>query len=328
MERGKIYHMNIVALERNSAGADVSVDCWNELGNVTCYRNTVTEEEVRERIQNADIIIANKSPMNERTLKCAPNVKLICELATGFDNCDLEYCKARGIKVTNVVDYSTAMVAQHTFTLALALSQKLAHYDNYVKSGAYAAQDRFSNFDIPFFELDGKTWGIVGMGNIGRRVAKIATAFGCKVIFHSITGKSACTDYPQVDKDTLLAESDILSLHCPLSDLSRGFIDREALQKMKKTAILINVARGPVVNNRDLYDALMAGEIEAAGLDVLEKEPITADNPLSKFQDSNRLIITPHLAWASVEARTRCVEGVYLNIEAFLRGEDRNVVNP
>lgn len=320
--------MNIVALERNSAGTDVSVDCWRDFGNVTCYRNTVTEEEVRERIKDADVIIANKSPMNERTLKDAPNVKLICELATGFDNCDLQYCKARGIKVTNVVDYSTAMVAQHTFTLALALSQKLPHYDNYVKSGAYAAQDRFSNFDIPFWELDGKTWGIVGMGNIGRRVAKIATAFGCKVIFHSITGKSTCTDYPQVDKDTLLAESDFLSLHCPLSDLSRSFIDREALHKMKKTAILINVARGPVVNNRDLYDALTEREIEAAGLDVLEKEPITADNPLSTIQDSNRLIITPHLAWASVEARTRCVEGVYLNIQAFLRGEDRNVVNP
>lgn len=320
--------MNIVALERNSAGTDVSVDCWRDFGNVTCYRNTVTEEEVRERIKDADVIIANKSPMNERTLKDAPNVKLICELATGFDNCDLQYCKARGIKVTNVVDYSTAMVAQHTFTLALALSQKLPHYDNYVKSGAYAAQDRFSNFDIPFWELDGKTWGIVGMGNIGRRVAKIATALGCKVIFHSITGKSTCTDYPQVDKDTLLAESDFLSLHCPLSDLSRSFIDREALHKMKKTAILINVARGPVVNNRDLYDALTEREIEAAGLDVLEKEPITADNPLSTIQDSNRLIITPHLAWASVEARTRCVEGVYLNIQAFLRGEDRNVVNP
>lgn len=320
--------MNIVALERNSAGTDVSVDCWRDFGNVTCYRNTVTEEEVRERIKDADVIIANKSPMNERTLKDAPNVKLICELATGFDNCDLQYCKARGIKVTNVVDYSTAMVAQHTFTLALALSQKLPHYDNYVKSGAYAAQDRFSNFDIPFWELDGKTWGIVGMGNIGRRVAKIATALGCKVIFHSITGKSTCTDYPQVDKDTLLAESDFLSLHCPLSDLSRSFIDREALHKMKKTAILINVARGPVVNNRDLYDALTEREIEAAGLDVLEKEPITADNSLSTIQDSNRLIITPHLAWASVEARTRCVEGVYLNIQAFLRGEDRNVVNP
>lgn len=320
--------MNIVALERNSAGTDIPVDCWNELGNVTCYANTVTEEEVRERVGDAEVIIANKAPMNERTLKDAPNVKLICELATGFDNCDLTYCKSRGIKVTNVVDYSTAMVAQHTFTLALALSQKLPHYDNYVKSGAYAAQDRFSNFDVPFLELEGKTWGIVGMGNIGKRVAKIATAFGCKVIFHSITGKSTCTDYPQVDKDTLLAESDFLSLHCPLSDLSRNFIDREALQKMKKTAILINVARGPVVNNHDLYDALVEGEIQAAGLDVIEKEPITAENPLSKFMDSNRLIITPHLAWASVEARTRCVEGVYLNIQAYLRGEDRNVVNP
>ncbi len=320
--------MKIVILERNSVGTDVSVDCISEFGDVTIYPNTVTIEDIRERVKDADIIIANKSPLCEETLKDAPNVKLICEFATGFDNCDLDYCKSRGIKVTNVVDYSTAMVAQHTFTLALALSQKLPHYDNYVKSGAYAAQDRFSNFDIPFYELDGKTWGIVGMGNIGKRVARIATAFGCKVIFHSITGKSTCTDYPQVDKDTLLAESDFLSLHCPLSDLSRNFIDKEALHKMKKTAILINVARGAVVNNVDLYDALMQEEIAAAGLDVIEKEPITADNPLSKLQNSNRLIITPHLAWASVEARTRCVEGAYLNIQAFLRGENRNVVNP
>lgn len=320
--------MNIVSLERNSAGTDISVDCWSELGNVTCYGNTVTEEEIRERIKDADIIIANKSPMNERTLKDAPNVKLICELATGYDNCDLSYCKSRGIKVTNVVDYSTAMVAQHTFTLALALSQKLPHYDDYVKSGAYSAQDRFSNFDIPFYELEGKTWGIVGMGNIGKRVAAIAKAFGCRVIFYSITGKSNCTDYEQVDKDTLLAESDFLSLHCPLSDLSRNLIDRAALQQMKKTAILINVARGPVVNNTDLYEALVAGEIQAAGLDVLEKEPMELTNPLSKLKDSNQILITPHLAWASVEARTRCVKGVYENIKAFLRGEDRNVVNP
>ncbi len=320
--------MNIVSLERNSAGTDISVDCWSKLGNVTCYRNTVTEEEVRERIKDADVIIANKSPMNERTLKDAPNVKLICELATGFDNCDLAYCKSRGIKVTNVVDYCTAMVAQHTFTLALTLSQKLAHYDQYVKSGEYSAQDRFSNFDIPFYELAGKTWGIVGMGNIGRRVAAIAKVFGCRVIFHSITGKSNCNDYEQVDKETLLKESDFLSLHCPLSDLSRNFIDREALQKMKKTAILINVARGPVVNNADLYEALMAGEIQAAGLDVVEKEPLELSNPLSQIKDSNKLLITPHLAWASVEARTRCVEGVYENIKAFMRGEDRNVVNP
>ncbi len=320
--------MRIVVLERNSAGTDISMECFLDFGDVTFYPNTITVEEVRERVKNADIVIANKSPFCEETLKDAKNLKLICELATGYDNCDLAYCKSRGIKVVNVVDYSTAMVAQHTFTLALALSQKLPYYDTYVKSGAYSAQDRFSNFDVPFYELEGKTWGIVGMGNIGRRVAQIATAFGCKVIFHSVTGKSKCKDYLMVDKNTLLTESDFLSLHCPLSELTRDFIDREALRRMKKTAVLINVARGRVVNNTALYEALEAEEIQAAGLDVVEREPLEASNPLSRLQDSNRLIITPHLAWASVEARTRCVEGVYKNIEAFLRGEDRNLVNP
>ena len=319
--------MKIVILERNSVGTDVSVDCISDFGEVTAYRNTVTLDEVRERVKDADIVIANKSPMREETLKDAPNVKFICEFATGYDNCDLEYCKSRGIKVANAVDYCTSMVAQHTFTLALALSQKIFHYDDYVKSGQYSAQDRFSNFDLPFTELEGKTWGIVGMGNIGRRVAKIATAFGCRVIFHSITGKSTCKEYPQVDKDTLLAESDFLSLHCPLSDLSRNFIDGAALKKMKRTAVLINVARGSVVNNGDLYEALTSGEIMAAGLDVLEQEPLEESNPLSQLKDSNQLIITPHLAWASVEARTRCVEEAYKNIEAFLRGEERNLVN-
>ena len=320
--------MNIVVLERNSVGPDIPVDCFEELGNVTYYKNTVSIEEVKERVKDADIIVANKSPMREESLKDAPNVKLICEFATGYDNCDLAYCKSRGIVVCNVVDYSTEMVAQHTFALALALSQKLPHYDNYVKSGAYSAQDRFSNFDVPFYELAGKTWGIVGMGNIGRRAAKIATAFGCKVIFYSITGKSTCTDYEQVDKEMLLRESDFLSLHCPLSDLSRDFIDKDALKKMKKTAVLINVARGPVVNNTDLYEALVAGEIAAAGLDVLEKEPLQPSNPLSRLQDSNQIIITPHLAWGSVEARTRCVQGVYNNIKAFQAGTPTNVVNP
>ena len=318
--------MKIVVLERNSVGTDIVVD-YSELGEVTYYPNTVTVEEVRERIADADIVVSNKAPMREEALKDAPNVKLICEFATGYDNVDIAYCKERGIKVANVVDYSTDMVAQHTFTLSLALLQKLFHYDHYVKSGAYTAQDRFSNFDIPFYELAGKTWGIVGMGNIGKKVAKIATAFGCKVIFHSITGRSTCTEYPQVDKETLLRESDFLSLHCPLSDLSRDFIDGDALKKMKKTAILVNVARGPVVNNRDLYEALQAGEIAAAGLDVLEKEPLEASNPLSLLKDSNRIIITPHLAWASVEARNRCVSETAENIKAFMRGENRNIVN-
>lgn len=320
--------MNIVMLERNSAGTDIDVSAFEKLGKVTYYANTKTAQEVAERAKDADVIIANKAPLNGTSLKDAHRLKLVCELATGYDNCDLAYCKSRGIKVANVVDYSTSMVAQHTFTLALALVQKLAYYDEYVKSGAYSAQDRFSNFDIPFTELEGKTWGIAGMGNIGRRVARIAEAFGCKVIFHSITGQSSVTEYRRVDKDTLLAESDFLSLHCPLSDLSRNFIDKEALKKMKKTAVLINVARGPVVNNTDLYNALAAEEIMAAGLDVLEEEPLKLSNPLSRLKDSSRIIIAPHLAWGSVEARTRCVEEVYKNIEAFLQGKDRNVVNP
>lgn len=319
--------MNIVLLERNSAGTDISVDCLKDFGDVTAYPNTEGIEAVAERVKKADIIVCNKSPMCRESLQNAPDVKLICELATGYDNCDLEYCTSRGIQVRNVRDYSTGMVAQHTMTLALALSQKLPYYDHYVKSGAYSRQEGFSYFANSFYELEGKTWGIVGMGNIGRRVAKLAEAFGCKVIFYSVTGKSSCTDYLRVDKDRLLEESDFLSLHCPLSDLSRNLIDRNALKKMKHTAVLINVARGPVVNNSDLYEALLAGEIQAAGLDVLEREPLSQDNPLSRLKDSNQLIITPHLAWASVESRKRCVQGVYENIAAFVRGEDRNVVN-
>ena len=319
--------MKIVILERNSVGADVSVDCIGDFGEVTAYRNTVTVQEVIDRVRDADIIIANKAPLREETLKDAPKVKLICEFATGYDNCDLAYCRQRGIKVTNVRDYCTGMVAQHTFALALALSEKLSYYDHYVKSGEYSAQDRFSNFDLPFNELEGKTWGIVGMGNIGKRVAAIAKAMGCRVIFHSVTGKSTCTEYERVDKDTLLAQSDFLSLHCPLSSLTENFIDADALRRMKKTAVLINVARGRVVDNHALYEALVQGEIAAAGLDVVENEPLEESNPLSTLKDSTKLIITPHLAWASVEARTRCVQGAYENIAAFLRGEERNVVS-
>ena len=318
--------MNIVLLERNSIGQDVDVSCYNALGSVTSYDNTRTPEEVAARVVQADIVIANKAPLTREALSGAKNLKLICILATGYDNCDIAFCREAGIRVTNVTDYSTAMVAQHTITLALALSQKIGYYDNYVKSGAYAAQTSFSHFEEAFHELDCKTWGVVGMGHIGGRVAGIAKALGCEVIHHSLTGRASALPYRQVDKETLLRESDILSLHCPLTDLSRNFIDADALKHMKSSAILINVARGPVVNGEALYHALKEGEIAGAGLDVLEKEPMTKDDPLLKIQDSRRLIITPHLAWASVEARERCVRGVYENIKAFLNGGERNVV--
>ena len=318
--------MKLVILERNSAGTDVDVSCFEKFGEVTCYPNTVAANTA-ERVKDADIILANKAPLNESTLKDAPNVKLICLLATGFDNVDLAYCRSRGIKVTNVINYCTSTVAQHTLLLALALSEKIAFYDDYVKSGAYSAQDRFSNFDRTFYDLEGKTWGIIGMGTIGRRVAGLAQAFGCRVIFYSASGKSTCTDYERVEFDTLLQESDILSLHCPLSDRTRGLINKDALSKMKKTAVLVNVARGPVVDTQALYDALVADQIAGAGLDVLEQEPMAKDNPLARIKDSSKLIITPHMAWASLESRTRLVDEVVKNIEAFLAGENRNVVN-
>ena len=318
--------MKLVVLERNSVGTDIDVSCYEKFGEVTYYPNTVAENTA-ERVKDADVIIANKAPMNEDTLKDAPNVKLICLFATGFDNVDLAYCKSRGIKVANVVNYSTAAVVQHTLLLALALEEKLVHYDNYVKSGEYGAQDRFSNFDRPFREFEGKTWGIVGMGNIGRGVARVAQAMGCKVIFYSASGKSTCTEYERVEFDDLLSQSDILSLHCPLSDRTRGLINKEAFSKMKQSAVLVNVARGPVVDTQALYEALTQGQIAAAGLDVLEKEPISRDNPLNEIKDSTKLIITPHLAWASTEARERLVDEVARNIQAFLDGEERNIVN-
>lgn len=318
--------MKLVVLERNSVGTDIDVSGFEKFGQVTYYANTLADNTA-ERVKDADIIIANKVPLNESTLKDAPNVKLICLFATGFDNVDVEYCKNRGIKVANVTNYCTPAVAQHTLLLAMALSEKLAFYDDYVKSGTYSAQERFSNFDKPFGELEGKTWGIVGMGSIGHKVAALAEAFGCQVIFYSASGRSTCTEYERVEFDDLLGRSDILSLHCPLSDRTRNLIDKEAFRKMKKSAILVNVARGPVVNGQDLYYALMAGEIAAAGLDVLEKEPMEKDNPLGKIKDSTKLIITPHMSWASTEARARLVGEVVKNIQAFTDGQDRNIVN-
>ncbi len=271
--------MKLVVLERNSAGTDIDVSCFEKFGEVTYYPNS-TAENAAERIGDAEIVISNKTPLNESNLKDASKLGLICLLATGYDNVDLEYCRSRGIKVANVVNYCTPAVAQHTLLLAMILSEKIAYYDDYVKSGAYSAQDRFSHFDKIFHDLNGKTWGIVGMGSIGHKVAELASAFGCKIIFYSASGKSACTDYERVELDRLLQESDILSLHCPLSDRTRHLIDKAAFLKMKKTAILINVARGPVVDTQALYEALVEEQIAAAGLDVLEKEPMEISNPL------------------------------------------------
>lgn len=315
--------MKIVMLDRNSLGMDMDISIFEQLGEFEAH-DVADRESCRQWVKDADVIIFNKTVMDEDLLKDAPKVKLLCVTATGYDNIDLSYAKGRKIGVTNVRNYSTPAVAQHTFALALYVLEKISYYDQYVKSGAYSEQLGFSNFDEAFTELEGKTWGIIGMGNIGKKVAKIAAAFGCNVIFYSASGKNNTEEYQRVDFDTLLKESNLLSIHCPLSERTHNLMNKEAFSKMKPTAILINVARGPVVNDKDLYEALEEGRIAGAGLDVLGKEPMEKTNPLSKIKDSRRLIITPHMAWASVESRTRCLKEVYENIVSYQKGEDRN----
>lgn len=317
--------MKIVMLDRNSVGMDMDVSIFEGLGEFEAH-DVADRQSCKEWIKDANVVIFNKTRLDEEMLKDAPDVQLLCVTATGYDNIDLEYARKRKIAVANVKNYSTPAVAQHTFALALYVLEKIGYYDNYVKSGAYSNQLGFSNFDEKYHELEGKTWGIIGLGNIGRKVAEIAKAFGCRVIFYSASGKNDTTEYQRVDLETLLKEADVLSVHCPLTEKTRNLINKDTLRKMKSTAILINVARGPVVNDEDLYEALEAGIIAGAGLDVLGVEPMEKTNPLGKIKDSRKLLITPHMAWASVEARTRCLGEVYKNIEAFMAGEKRNRV--
>ena len=315
--------MKIVELDRETLGYDIDTSVLKTIGDFEEHE-AADLETTREYIKDADVIIFNKTRMNEELLKDAPNVKMLAITATGFDNIDLEYCKSRGIAAANVKAYSTPAVAQHTFAMALFVLEKISYYDEYVKSGRYSSQSGFCNFDEKYNALSGKTWGIIGMGNIGRSVARIAEAFGCKVIFYSASGNSTCTDYERVELENLLKESDVLSIHCPLSDRTRNLINRDTLKLMKRNAILINVARGPVVNDADLAEALNNGTIAGAGLDVLGVEPMEKDNPLGLIKDSRKLLITPHMAWASVESRQRCFDEVFENIRAFMEGRERN----
>ena len=317
--------MKISILERDSLGIDVDMSEIDKLGEVTVYPATTVENAV-EHIGDADIIIANKLPLNGETLKDAKNLKFVAQTATGTNNVDFAYTNSKGIKVANVPSYSTDSVAQHTFALLLYLVEKMRFFDDYVKNGTYSRSNCFSCLDMIYPEIAGKTWGIIGMGAIGQKVAQIATVFGCKVICYSASGRTYDMPYEQVDFDTLLAKSDILSVHAPLNEYTKGLMNYDAFCKMKSSAYFINVGRGPIVVEEDLARALEEDQIRAAGLDVLCVEPMPLDNPLLKFKDSSKIIITPHVAWATSEARQRCVDVVTENIKAFLRGEEKNVV--
>lgn len=318
--------MKIVIMEANTLGKDVDLGLFQEFGDVVIYGESNPIENAN-RIKDADIIIVNKIPMNEEILRGAKKLKLICLTATGTNNIDFKYTKERGISVANVKGYSTQSVVQHTFALLFYVYEKLAYYDHYVKSGEYTRSDIFSNFEVKFHELYGKTFGIIGLGEIGQGVANIAELFGCKVVYYSTSGKNNNTDYERVDLPTLLRESDVVSIHAPLNEVTQDLIGEAELAMMKSDAILLNLGRGPIVNQEALAEALLNKSIGGAGLDVLAVEPMLPDNPLLKVQDSTRLIITPHIAWATVEARNRCAREVYLNIKAYLSGETRNIVN-
>ena len=310
--------MKIVVLDAQTVGEDVDWSGYEKLGEVVRYPYSATEE-VPERVKDAEVIIVNKVLINEQTVGNAKNLKLVCVLATGTNNLDKEYLESRGIIWHNVAGYSTEAVAQHTFAMLFYLLEKLRYYDEYVKDGAYEKSPLFTHFANGFAEIKGKTWGIIGLGTIGRRVAEIAKVFGAKVIYYSASGAAPQDGYEQVDFDTLLATSDVISVHAPLNEYTENLMNKEAFAKMKSSAIFLNVGRGPIVVEKDLFDALENGELAAAGLDVLCKEPIAADNPLLRIKDSRKLLITPHIAWARVEARDRLVQMVLEQVQEYAK---------
>ena len=309
--------MKLVFLDTKTIGEDIDLSAYDALGEVVKYGFS-TLEEIPERVKDADVLIVNKIAINEQTIGNAKNLKLVCVTATGTNNLDKEYLKKRGIAWRNVAGYSTESVTQHTFALLFYLLEKIRYYDDYVKDEKYINDTVFTHFAEHFNEVNGKTWGIIGLGTIGRRVADIAKAFGARVIYYSASGSPAQEGYEQVDFETLLTTSDIVSVHAPLNEYTKDLMNREAFAKMKKTAIFLNLGRGPIVVEQDLYEALETGEIAAAGLDVLCEEPMSETNPLAKIKDSKKRIITPHIACASVEARNRLMQIIVEQIREFL----------
>ncbi|GAA0068930.1 D-2-hydroxyacid dehydrogenase [Clostridium sardiniense] len=315
----------LVVLDGKTLG-NIDYNMLKEFGECVVYHMT-DKVDVAERIKDANVVLTNKVVLNEENLKEAKNLELICEMATGFNNIDIEYAKKNNIAVTNVAGYSTNTVVQHTFASLLHLYDKISFYDNFVKSGEYSKSGMFTNLDRPYNDLMGKTWGIIGLGAIGRGVAKVCEAFGVNVIYYSTSGRNSSSDYRRVDLEELLKESDIISIHAPLNDNTKGLINYENLCKMKKEAILVNMGRGPIVVDKDLAKAIDEEKISGAALDVFSVEPIQGDNPLLSVKNKDRLVLTPHIAWASVEARNRLFNDLLENIRAYNRGEKRNRVD-
>ena len=318
--------MKIVVLDGRALNpGDLSYDCLKQFGEVTLYSHTDTEEQTILRIADNDIVLVNKVPITEAVLEACPNIKLICVQATGYNIVDCEACAKRGIPVTNVPSYGTAAVAQFTFALMLELCHRIGHHDQAVHQGKWCACSNFCFWDSPQMELAGKTLGIIGYGRIGQAVARLAQAFGMRVLVFSRTRRTVPSDPAEyVTLDVLLQKSDFVSLHCPLFPETAKMINKDSIAKMKDGAVLINTSRGGLLDEEAVRDALISGKLSAAAVDVISQEPMLPDNPLLQAPNC---IITPHIAWAPKESRQRLLDCVVENIRAYLNGTPQNVVN-
>lgn len=315
--------MKIAMLDVATLNDDLDLSAFDAFG--TVYRYPLTApDQVAERAAGCDVLILNKVKINAATLPYPDTVKLICVTATGVDNIDLDFCRAQGIAVCNVSGYSTDSVAQLTVAMVLSLANHLPAFQRFVNSGEYTASGRPNHLTPAFCELRGKTWGILGYGSIGSQVAAVAEAFGCRVL---VCKRSPLPNREVTDVDTLCEQSDILTIHVPLTDETRSIINRERLAKMKPSAILVNVARGAVTDEGALTEAVENGRLGGLGVDVYSTEPMPADHPFRRILGRDNVCFTPHMAWGAYEARVRCMQEVAENIRAFQRGEQRSRVD-
>ena len=308
--------MKIVFLDHKALDTVEAFEKLTELGEFTSYETTLTEETV-ERCKGKDVIITNKVLLTKEILEQLPDLKLICVSATGTNNVDIEYATEMGLVVKNVTGYSTNSVAQHTFAMLLSLTNNICFYDNFVKEGHYAASNFFMDISKTVYELKDKVFGIIGLGAIGKRVAAIAEAFGANVVYYSTSGKNYSSKYQRLELNDLLKISDVVSIHSPLNENTKNLIDKDTLKLMKQTAFLINTGRGDIVCEESLARAIDMEMIGGAAIDVYTNEPVLPDSPLLKIVNKEKIIFTPHNAWASVEARNILVERLIENIQSF-----------
>ena len=311
--------MNMAILDCKTLGNDISVEKFKKLGNLNIYNN-INKVELEKIVKDLDIIITNKIKIDRNLIDNAKRLKMVAITATGYNNVDLEYAKKKGISVYNVEGYSTKSVSQHTLGMALSMICRIGEMDRYIKSGTYSNSQSMTRLDKPIRELSNMQWGIIGMGDIGREVARLAECFGATVKYNSLSEKDV--DYERLELEELLKTSDVISIHTPLTEQTKGLIDYERLSMMNKNSIIINVARGGIIVEEDLARAISENIIGGACLDVFENEPLREDSPLIKLE-SDRILLTPHTAWSSVEARKQLIREVYLNVESFINGGDR-----